>query len=151
MRRQAGFAGALLAAGALGCAATLIAKNEVAPAPASPPSFAATTVSGPLPDIPPAPAQRPTLLKPYVGDKDSIIERYRPAFHAMGYEIGMERSGVVGDKILYHWWAQRRFEQKALLPPIGEAGFRANPYGQPESEEAVKKLLAEVKRTEGRQ
>ena len=138
----------LLAIGALAVAAVLVVSDRsLTPEP----SFAGATTSGTLPAIPQGPAGTPALLKPYVGDKDSIIERYRPAFHAMGYEIGIDRTGVVGDKILYHWWAQRRFEQAAMLPRIGDSGFRANPYGQRESEAAVKKLLEQVKSAEGRQ
>lgn len=131
----------------------VIAQDRPRAAPLAQPStppFRITAPGEPLPAIPPPPRERPTLTAPYAGDPGSIIERYRPVFHAMGYEIGFVRDGAVGEAVRYHWWAHKRFEQVVLLPSLDGGGFKTNPYGQPESEEAVAGLLERVKRAEGR-
>lgn len=139
----------LLVAAALFGAGLLIGKARSSAAVAASP-FKLVKPGEPLPAVPPPPKGKVTLTRPDVGDKDSVIERYRPAFHAMGYEIGFERAGVVDGKVQYHWWAAKRFEEQALLPRLGGVGFEGNPYGQPESEAAAKRLLDRVKQAEGR-
>lgn len=154
-RRTTGIAAIALIAGAAAGAAAGVAiadasrpRVELVQQPTPP--FKIAPRGEPLPAVPAAPEQGVTLQSPSVGDATSITERYRPAFRAMGYEIGFVREGVVGTDVRYTWWAHKRFEQPVLLPRLGRAGFQTNPYGQPESEEAVSELLDRVKQAEGR-
>lgn len=101
-----------------------------------------------------------TAFSPYVDDNYelTVIERYRPAFAAMGYTIGhhsdYEGCTETEETVCYTWWAAKSANIDATIQTVDFTAPRlwqygGNLYGQIESERAAEQLLAQVMKTEG--
>jgi hypothetical protein len=113
------------------------------PTPTPPPVPTPTPTPVILPvTITPRPTYASSRFMPYVGPSydDTIIQRYRPAFTALGFVVGHTSIDP-----RYQWWAQNLTTGAYFEQPWIDLGETGNVYGDQASEDSAIALLAQVR------